>query len=396
MAVATEQTLFVSSFISNGERTPMFTSDSKYSTTRSYYDREPGKITQVGEKHLFDLGAQARRNYVNSGFMPSNYDPQTVLVRGPNENGSILSGYSYVMGMYPDTVEGLDLDGHYGSISDVPINSKEVDRVRSDIGSRAPDCGTQRVDFYPGNDDREFLIKPMQMYPGQKSTINDQLNYAKNEFEQRYGNRLYEGLSKTMNRKELDFNFASTLMFLDDYMVAQENSKVTYTLDRQTDDLVSEYYTYYFKNGLFRDEALTRSFTDSYFTNLIQELVMKRNSKDGEYSKGQLIEKLKHSVHVGNHQTYAAILHVLGERDHYRLDFSQIISWEMFERNGNYYVKALLNGKPLDLEGNANDNGEVELSILFDYLCSKLYYGDDILLAKGFKNADDYNDKTIH
>ena len=346
---------------------------------------------------MYNLGSRARNIYVGPGFMPNEYDPSTVLIRGPNDNVSILSGYSYLMGMYPNGVEGVDLMQQYSDLSKIPITEAELNQVRSDIGGVAPKCGTQRVDFYPGNNDKEFIIKPKQLYPGQKEKINDQLNQGRREFENKYGSQLYDSLAKKMGRRQSDFNFATTLRYLDDYMAADENSiSSSYNLDRQTDDLVTEYYNYYFGRGLFRDEALTRVFTDSYFTNLIQELAMKRNSVEGEYYDGKLIETLKHSIHIGNHQTYAAILHALGNRDHYRLDFSKPITWELFKRKGNYYVKALNNGNPLELEGNANDNGEVELSTLFEYFCSKLYYGDDVLTAKGIEDPDDYNDKTIH
>jgi hypothetical protein len=375
----------------------LFTSSSTQSASIARYGVQAGEITPVGEKHLFDLGALARRSYVNSGFMPEVYNPQTVLVRGPNDGCAILSGYSYIMGMYPESVEGLDLDNFYGgSDVNVPIVAAEVDRVRQDVGSRAPTCGSQRVDFYPGNDDKEFLIKPMKLYPEQKTQINKNLNAALKEFEQKYGDGLYQGLAREMNKPESDFNFANAVDYLDEYIVAQENSHATYNLDTNTDELVTEYYNYYFKNGLFRDEAITREFTNSYFLNLIQELEMKRKSLDGRNSNGQLIDELKYSIHIGNHQTYAAILHVLGVRDHYRLDFSQIVSWEMFGRGGKYYVRPLHNGRSIELEGNVDDEGEVELDILFEYLCSKLYYGDDILEAKGFSSPSDYNDKTLH
>lgn len=395
--MARDQTVFVSSFVSEGERTPLWTGDQQYSTTHADYGREQGKITVKGEQNMYKLGNQARSRYVRDDFMPREYDPATVLVRGPNENVSILSGYSYLLGLYPEGIEGVDLMENYDDLRSIPVTEQEVDRVRPDVGGVAPKCGTQRADFYPGNNDKEFLIKPNQLYPGQRDKINDQLNHGRREFENKYGSELYERLARATGRNPDDFNFATTLKYLDDYILSQENSASSrYSVDRDTDQLITEYYKHYFGKGLFHDEALTRVFTDAYFSNLIQELSLKRNAAEGEYYDGKLVEKLQHSVHVGNHQTYAAILHALGERDHYRLDFAKPITWELVKRDNNYYVKALHDGRPLSLEGNADDNGEVELSTLFEYLCSKLYYGDDVLTAKGAVDPDDYNDKTIH
>jgi len=180
--MAEDKPLLVSSFISQGERTPMF--DPKYYTTNANYNREAGQITEEGEKHLFELGAKTKKAYTDSGLLPSTYDPKTIFIRGANDNVSIMSGYAYLMGMYPNTVEGVDLMVSYDDLSEVPITAEQVDRVRTDVFSQRPKCDYQRVDFYPGNDDREFLIKPMSLYSGQQRKMTKQLNDAKSEFEE--------------------------------------------------------------------------------------------------------------------------------------------------------------------------------------------------------------------
>jgi hypothetical protein len=345
---------------------------------------------------LYNLGEAARSNLVNNGFMPSTYDPRTVFVRGPNDNASIISGYAYLMGLYPKTIEGVDLMPSYDDLSSIPITGQEVDGVRYDINSVRPQCGYQRVDFYPGNDDKEFLIKPMELYPGLRNKLISQLDTARVQFEQRFGNRLYEELGRAMGKDSNRINFANTLLYLDDYMSAKENYKnAGYELSPDTRSLVVEYYKHYYRDGYFRDDAVNKLMTDSYFRNLGKELLLKEKSVNDDKNRGSFIQSLKHIVHVGNHQTFVAILHQLGERSDYTLDFAQKIDWQLFDRNGVSYVKGTVNGYPLDLEGNANSRGEVEFSVFFEYLCSKLYYGDKELVASGAQNPDNFDNMKI-
>ena len=200
-----------------------------------------------------------------------------------------------------------------------------------------------------------------------------------------------------MNKDPRDINFANTLLYLDDYMSAKENDKSTgYGLSSSTKNLVVEYYKHYYRDGYFRDEAVNKMFTDGYFRNLGKELLMKHQGITENKYGGTFINSLNHTVHIGNHQTFVAILHQLGERRDYTLDFAQKIDWELFDRNGVFYVRGTVNGEPLELEGNANSRGEVEFSIFFEYLCSKLYHGDIEAAANGSENPDTFKVSQIH
>ena len=200
-----------------------------------------------------------------------------------------------------------------------------------------------------------------------------------------------------MNKDPRDINFANTLLYLDDYMSAKENDKSTgYGLSSSTKNLVVEYYKHYYRDGYFRDEAVNKMFTDGYFRNLGKELLMKHQGITENKYGGTFINSLNHTVHIGNHQTFVAILHQLGERRDYTLDFAQKIDWELFDRNGVFYVRGTVNGEPLELEGNSNSRGEVEFSIFFEYLCSKLYHGDIEAAANGSENPDTFKVSQIH
>lgn len=366
---AKDNALFISSLISDGERTPLFTDNAEYASVNQNYGKQSGKITYVGERNLYKLGESARNRFESTGVLPTNYDPKTIFIRCPNDNASILSGYSYAMGLYPTTLEGVDLLTGFSDLSNLPVNEKEVNSVRDEIGITKPQCGDQRLDIYPGNSDREYLIKPNKLYPGLKDSIKNNMNKARVEFEGKYRTKLYDSLAKAMNKNPTNINFENAVLYLDDYITAKANGQqVPYTLDSQTESLVDEYYTYYFERGLFGDATLTRVFTSSYFTNLGKELLAKHAALTDGRNADRFVRALKHAVHVSNDQTFAAVMHQLGERHGPRPSFARQVDWILFERGGEFYVKAESAGRPLRLEGNANEAGEVELGIFIEYV----------------------------
>jgi hypothetical protein len=65
--VDTRNTIYISSMITQGERTPAFTANAEYQVTGVNYDQGPGRITVVGEKSLASRGQQLRNDY-GKGF----------------------------------------------------------------------------------------------------------------------------------------------------------------------------------------------------------------------------------------------------------------------------------------------------------------------------------------
>ena len=133
-----DNAVFISSLISSGERTPMFTGNSEYASVYEAYGKENGKITYVGERNMYKLGERARNRFEASGVLPTVYDPKNIFVRCPSDNVSILSGYSYAMGLYPTTLEGVDLIMGFDDLSKIPVTEKEVNNIRDEIGVAKP------------------------------------------------------------------------------------------------------------------------------------------------------------------------------------------------------------------------------------------------------------------
>lgn len=59
----TRDTVYISSLVTQGERTPIFTGNAEYQVTGHNYDQGPGRITVTGEKTLSARGAQLRNDY---------------------------------------------------------------------------------------------------------------------------------------------------------------------------------------------------------------------------------------------------------------------------------------------------------------------------------------------
>ena len=84
---------------------------------------------------------------------------------------------------------------------------------------------------------------------------------------------------------------------------------------------------------------------------------------------------------------YAATT-LFDEVSDYRIDFNDEIKFQLFKRDGKYYVKSLLNNKPLSLEGTSNGDGEAEFTAWRDYICTKLYYGNTVKVRQGKESPD--------
>jgi len=65
MAKDARQTVYISSMITQAERTPAFTANAEYQVTGVNYDEGPSRIMTTGERSLASRGAQFRNDYID-------------------------------------------------------------------------------------------------------------------------------------------------------------------------------------------------------------------------------------------------------------------------------------------------------------------------------------------
>mgnify|MGYP003690229517 CR=1 FL=1 len=125
-------------------------------------------------------------------------------------------------------------------------------------------------------------------------------------------------------------------------------------------------------------------------SSIAHELEMKmEDDQTGKYNNYG-IHDAKHTVYLGNHLTLLASLHLFNEVEDYHVDFNDELRFHLFKKNGKFFVRTLLNDRPLRLEGTANSDGEAEWPAFRDYLCSKLYYGNIERVRSGKENPAEF------
>ena len=327
----------------------------------------------------------------NGQFLDTNYLPEEVFVRTINDQQSIIGAYAYLLGLYPDTLNGITLEPDVEAITKVPVKDFDVNQVRGNIRLSDPTQSTSQGRLYPGNPDALFLTQMSKLYPGIDQKLNQQLYDAKVEYEETHGTRFYEDFAKAIHKPVDNINFYSIFKYSDDILTTQANGQPSAVrLSKDVMDQLSVYYGHYFGNGLFRDDALTRAFAHPYLSSVAHELQLKmEDSQTGKYSNYG-IHEVKHSVYLGNHLTLLAALHLFNEVEDYHVDFNDELRFQLFKKSGKYYVRTLLNDRALRLEGTANKEGEAEWSSFRDYLCSKLYYGNVNKVRDGKENPAEF------
>lgn len=323
----------------------------------------------------------------NGQFLDTNYLPEEVFVRAINDQQSVIGAYAYLLGAYPDSVNGLTLEADIEKIDAVPVKNFDVNQVRGNLRLGNPSQETVQGRIFPGNPDALFLTQLSSTYPGVNQKVDQQLYDAKVEYEDTHGTRFYEDLAKAIHKPVDNVDFFSIFRYADDILTTKSNGEPSsVNLDKELMDQLSVYYGHYFGNGIFRDGALTRVFAHPYLSSVAHELQLKmQDDQTGKWSNFG-IHEAKHSVFLANHLTLLSALHLFNEVEDYHVDFNDELRFQLFKKDGKYFVRSLLNDKPLRLEGTANADGEAEWSSWRDYLCSKLYYGNVDSVRSGKEN----------
>ena len=332
-----------------------------------------------------------RNDYGNDFFLDTDYDQSAIFVRSVNDQQSILGAYAYLLGLYPDTVDGITLEPDIEAIGDVAVKDFEVSSVRSKVRLGSPRKTTAQGRIFPGNPDALFLTKLNELYPGVSQKVDQQLFDAKVEYEATHGTHFYEEFADAIHRPIDNVNFYSVFRYADDILTTKANGESSsVNLSRDLMDKLSVYYGHYFGNGLFRDQALTRAFSHTYLTSVAHELQIKMEDDQSGAHKNQGIHEFRHSVYLSNHLTLLAALNLFNEIEDYHVDFNDELRFQLFKKDGKYFVRTTLNEKPLTLEGTGNSEGEAEWTSWRDYICSKLYYGDLSKVRSGNENPSEH------
>lgn len=334
---------------------------------------------------MFELGKEVGQAF--SDFLKKDkYDDNRLYVRALNDQPSIVSAYSFLLGIFPDALNGLEvhadqLDG------ELPVESSDIDSVRPDIGLQTDRNGKyEALDIFPGNKDHVFVAQVFEQYPSLKNKVVENLKAAEKAYLAKYGDGLFKSLATAFGKGENDLNFQNSLMYLDDYFTAQNNKKdIKFTLDASTKSKLQKYYEFYFKDGFLKEDHINEVFSHAYLSQLLAILNARATAHQSFKDHcSQLISNLRVGLFTGNHLSVAAVLRIFEEDDiDYTPSFASGLAFKLFVRGEAYWVQALYDGEPLKLQGKANNKGEISLEVFSKYIWEKLYKGDVNLVSTG-------------
>ena len=201
--------------MSDVERTP-FTLDPKYALDGVEFEQDANKVTDKGLQTIKNEAEAFKEEYVGT-LLGETYDPLSLYIRAQYESVPLSGAYAFVMSLYPDTADGLDLMKGYVAIdpATLPITSDELNGLRDRLGLELPTDDKQNVDVYPGNPDLLFTQGVTRNFPNRKPVLDEMRKNSLIEFEGKYPD-FFVDLRKALG-KETEEESANELFYLDFY-----------------------------------------------------------------------------------------------------------------------------------------------------------------------------------
>ncbi len=323
-------------------------------------------------------------------LLPDKYDPLTCYVRAQYESVPVSDSYAFMMAMYPDTADGLDLMKGYAAVdtSNLPITSEELNKLRSRLGLGLPSSNKQNVDVWPGNPDLMFVDAVTKNFPEWDSKLKSMRNAAMEQFAGANPNFVTD--LKTALGKESDgsLTLGNAIFYLDYYYSSQANGKrptkatITGDLERQAKD----YHKAFFDNGFLAKDSFNTVLANGYLKHIVALLNLKKQDlTDGNLSDKR-IHQMKASLDFGSKLTVLTVLKVLGEDvSDWDATYGDTLTWELTQSGSSFTVKSKFNGKDMKL-------GSKSLEDWTTFMIDRMYFGSITECQKdsGAENPDNH------
>lgn len=359
------------------------------------WDQGANKVTDKGLQTVKNEAYAFKARYVGS-LLPKKYEPLSIYLRAQYESVPISDAYAFMMSLYPDTADGLDLMKGYQAIdtSNLPITSEELNGLRARLGLGLPTTEKQNVDLYPGNPDLLFVHAVSKNFPEWDTTIKQMRKSALDEFQGQYPNFIND-LKRSLKKENDDaLTLGNALFYLDYYNMAIYN-KQTPTRASITGDLERQekaYYRAFFDKGFLGKNSYNRVLANAYLKHIVEMINLKKQDLTENNLSDKRIHEMKASLDFGSKLTWLTIIKVLGGSvDDWGYSFGDTINWELLRDGSKFSVKTTINETPLDLTSESK-GGVLALDKWNDYLISRMYYGSitDLQKDSGAENPDNH------
>ena len=264
--------------------------DQAHSLEGVKWDLGANKVTDKGLQTIKNEAQAFKARYVGK-LLPKKYEPLSVYLRAQYESVPISDAYAFMMSLYPDTADGLDLMKGYTAVdtSNLPITSEELNGLRARLGLGLPTSVKQNVDLYPGNPDLLFVHGIPKNFPEWDATLKQMRKSALDEFQGQYPNFIND-LKRALKKENDDaLTLGNALFYLDYYNMAISNGQtptkasITGDLERQE----KAYYKAFFSKGLLGKNSYNRVLANAYLKHIVEMM----NLKKQDLAEGTLSDK---------------------------------------------------------------------------------------------------------
>ncbi|CDW91112.1 histidine acid phosphatase family protein [Stylonychia lemnae] len=345
---------------------------------------DQGELTNVGRRQHYIMGQQIRQRYVNQAkILSPYYSPSQIYIKTTNDNETIESAYSQLMGLYPLGSNKYHLQPNTSQEATPQFNVSNDIQQKSmvDLQDKA-----LPYDFMPFKilatqplNDAFMMTKQCEFVRTEMENIKSSQEIF-NNLDSKYSTTLYS-LAESIFRDPSNFRSSEAVKFIDSLYARYYDKQEMY--GQFTPELVHDMMVMYYdymnqtitKNPTVLKALLTQTFNKiiQKFTKQIEKENGKKISKADQHKFFMYIDHddvLMHFSNLYNHMLFHP------EEVRY-VPYASVILLELHRlSDGKYYVNASINGQPVAQPGPCNDQYFCEIHLFEDLARQYSYYDD--------------------
>ena len=284
-----------------------------------------------------------------------------------------------MLGTYPDSVSWIQFQAMGSGTTTAPYTREEEIGVRRGLSlTDSPNqMSTREVSEWSEIDDRTFFKNPSVDCSQLQKDFTTNLDAANQKYTtNKQFEGLYEDMASTLSISKDKLNFKTAHLYLDDYVVGQANKREVPAFPEQVleDQRIKNYYkTFEYEGEYGNSNSVARVVSHNFLNYVLTTMYgkvqsLKRNIDNSHY------QNLKYSQFVGNENLLVASNRMLGVDPQDPPKFGDNLRFELYDSQGQYYVKTTENGNPVRFAGTSD--GVLSFEAFSNFVYQQLYFGN--------------------
>eukprot|EP00347_Sterkiella_histriomuscorum_P003231 403365089 len=342
--------------------------------------QEEDEITNTGRRQHYLMGTQMRERYVNQAHLiSSNYNASEITIKTTNDNETIESALSQMLGLYPPQYNKYNiLDENQTSFALPQLNLSQS-TLNSIQDSNALPFALSPISMQVSNTNYDNFLqgKTCEFVKNEMENIKnsqDVYNYLDGKHSQTIWN-----LAQAIYRDPTIFKAQDAVKYIDSlYAKYIDQQKITPGMTSQmVHDMMVLYYDY-LNQTVIRNPTVLKALLTSSFNKIIYKFIKQiERDKGKNISKNDQHKLLIYIDHDDIILYYSNLLnHLLFHPMEVEyIPFASIIMLELHKfQDGKYYVNASINGEGVSLPGPCNDQYYCEFDDFQELARRNSYY----------------------